>query len=888
MFGHGTLETMRLLTGGLDARIVNLPHDYMIESDVREDAPAGPAGAYYTEGVAWYSRKLMIPQEWADQEIFLHFDGVMMNATVEINGAKAALQHYGYAPFYVNITKLVYFGQENRVTITVNPSMQPNSRWYSGAGIFRSMELVHTPKVHLDGDAIYAYTDRIEYAQDGTPLRAYLKLQADVCNQTMDDRIISVEFCLKKEPDLDQFLRSRKGLSAGDPDDSGETIVCRRRIQVNAGSTGTAYQTMIVEHPSLWDVETPSLYRLFVRTANEGVFKTRLVPDAAQCACQDEDSVLFGIRTVMADAVNGLQINGKTVKLRGGCLHHDNGILGAVSLFDAELRKLALLKESGFNAVRTTHNPPSAVFMEACDRLGIYVFDEAFDAWNIAKQPGDYSQFFYADWKKDVAAFIRRDRSHPSVIIWSTGNEIPERGGLGNGYVLATEIADYFRSLDSSRPISNGICSYWSGLDDTLMSEGLKTLSTSAEGIQNADIGGGQDTSWEALSECFTNGLDIVGYNYMENKYERSHELFPERVILGSENYPNEIGIRWPMVESTPYVIGDFTWTAYDYIGEAGIGKSVFLEPDDPLLQKGPFALMSHTSPFPWRTANDADFDINGRLLPQGAYRRVVWGDQSTYVFSYRPEDFDRKELISMWGFTGVRDYWNWKGSEGKPVKVAVFSLADEVELFVNGAPAGRQKAGEYPAAGMPRSFVFETTYVPGCVEAVSYKDGREISRGTLVSSSPAADLQLAAAYLPESILAAGNGACACGNGNADGNANGNAAGAAQMCSDKDGGLHLTADGHSLCFIEVSVVDAEGRIVQDEDELLCAEVTGAASLAGFGSGATSTAENYTKGSFTTYHGMAMAAVRAGEESGEAVLTIRSARWGEKKITLKVE
>jgi len=861
-FGHGILDTMHLMRGDTIEKTVNLPHDYMIESDVREDAPAGPAGAYYTEGVAWYNKMLMIPQEWAGEEIFLHFDGVMMNATVEINGSKTALQHYGYAPFYVNITKLVYFGQENRVTVTVNPSMQPNSRWFSGAGIFRSVELVHTPKIHLDGDAIYAYTDRIEYAQDGTPLRAYLKLQADVRNQTMEDRIISVEFRLKKET---AGKESAEKESAEKESSAKDEIICRRRFQVNAGTTGTVYQTMIVEQPALWDVDCPNLYRLYVHTANEGVFKTHIVPDGPEHACQDEDSVLFGIRTVEADAVHGLQINGKTVKLKGGCLHHDNGILGAVSLFDAELRKLALLKESGFNAVRTTHNPPSAAFLAACDRLGLYVFDEAFDAWNIAKQPGDFSQFFASDWKKDVAAFIRRDRSHPSVIIWSTGNEIPERGGIGNGYVLAAEIADYFRQLDASRPISNGICSFWSGLDDTLMMDGLKSLVSSGNGVQNADVSGGQDTSWEALSECFTNGLDIVGYNYMENKYERSHELFPERVILGSENYPNEIGIRWPMVESTPYVIGDFTWTAYDYIGEAGIGKSVFLEQGDPLLEKGPFGLMSHTSPFPWRTANDADFDINGRLLPQGFYRRVVWGDQGTYVFSYDPEVFDKQELISMWGFTGVRDYWNWKGCEGKSVKVAVFSMADEVELFVNGASAGRQKAGEHLAAGMPRSFVFETVYEPGCVEAVSYKDGNEISRGKLSTTGTAADLRLTAAYMPASIGTA-----------------------AKKNAAPDDSITLAADGHSLCFIEAVIVDAEGRTVQDEDELLSAEVTGAASLAGFGSGATSTAENYTRGSFTTFRGTVMAAVRAGEKSGEATLIVRSERFGEKKITLQVK
>ena len=306
------------------------------------------------------------------------------------------------------------------------------------------------------------------------------------------------------------------------------------------------------------------------------------------------------------------------MKLKGGCIHHDNGMLGAVSLYDSEYRKLSVLKSIGFNAIRTTHNPPSSALMEACDRIGMYVFDEAFDAWGIMKQPGDYNLFFDTDWEKDLTAFIKRDRNHPSVIIWSTGNEITERGGLNNGYTVATRLAETVKGLDPSRPVSNGICSFWCGLDDELTEENMKKImgeaadengslqnedgNASAQNVgesgsvqnvnessslQNAD-GGKDDTSWEEYSEAFTNGLDIVGYNYMEDKYPLDHEMFPERVILGSENYPNEIGIRWPMVESTPYVIGDFTWTAYDYIGEAGIGKSVFLDADDPLLKEGP------------------------------------------------------------------------------------------------------------------------------------------------------------------------------------------------------------------------------------------------------------------------------------------------------------
>ena len=429
--------------------------------------------------------------------------------------------------------------------------------------------------------------------------------------------------------------------------------------------------------------------------------------------------MLFGIRTVEADVKHGLRINGRTVKLKGGCLHHDNGVIGAVSLYDAEARKVRKLKEVGFNAIRTTHNPPSAALIEACDRLGMYVFDEAFDAWGMGKQPGDYNQFFDTDWEKDLAAFVRRDRCHPSVILWSTGNEITERAGLNDGYVWATRLAEAVRALDPSRPVSNGICSFWNGLDDQLMTEQLRRWEE-GETLQNADLGGAKDLLWEHVTEAFANGLDVVGYNYLEDKYEQDHEMFPERVILGSENYPVQVGRHWPMIERTPWVIGEFTWTAWDYIGEAGIGRATFVEPGDPHMKEGASPWLGG-SPFPWRTANDADFDITGGLRPQGVYRRIVFGSDETGLFSYDPANTGKLEVLTPWGFPGVWDSWTWRGQENRPVDVLVFSGAEEVELLVNGEAVGRLRPGEATVHDMPGTFLFHTTYAPGTLEAVSY-----------------------------------------------------------------------------------------------------------------------------------------------------------------------
>ena len=823
-FGFGVVDLGKRVRGDFGDRIVNLPHDYMIESDVYAEAPSAQASGYYNAGVAHYIREIDIPEDWKEDRIALRLDGAMMNATIEVNGSLAALQHYGYAPFEADITRLVYPGERNRIYITVNPSMQPNSRWFSGAGLFRGVELVHMPKVHIALGGLYGYTKKIEYHADGTPETAYLNVSADVQNEGAENCLAEVTFSLIC-------------------DATGETVKTSKTLtQVQPLSTAAAYMTLTVDEPQLWDAEHPTLYRLQATVKHIGTFKTHIIPAAHPT--EDTESVLFGIRTIEADVKHGLRINGKTVKLRGGCLHHDNGPIGAVTVYDAEARKVRKMKEVGFNAIRTTHNPPSAALVEACDRLGMYIFDEAFDVWGMGKQPGDYNQYFATDWKKDLTAFVQRDRSHPSVVIWSTGNEITERGGLDDGYVWAVRLAEAIRALDPSRPVSNGICSFWNGLDDQLQAEQMRRWKASAEGgMQNADIGGKKDLLWEEYTEGFANGLDIVGYNYMENKYEQDHVMFPERVILGSENYPVEIGMHWPMIEKTPWIIGDFTWTAWDYIGEAGIGKASFYEPGDPRIGN-PWGA---GSPYPWRTANDADFDITGCIRPQGVYRRIVWGSQETAVFSYDPAVIGKVEQLSSWGFPGVWPCWNWQGQEGKPVDLAVFSRAEEVELLVNGKSLGRKKAGEAQIHNMPLTFLFRGEYQPGCVEAVSYTAGKEVSRTVLKTTGKPVAIRLTAETEA-----------------------------------------LKADGASLCYVHAELVDAQGNVVPDADVPVKAEVKGAAELLGFGSGNPVTEENYTRGCFTSYHGKVLAVLRAGYEKGDVCLTVSAEGLGTAEITLPVQ
>ena len=823
-FGHGLVDGNRRLTGELNERVVDLPHDYMIEGDVFAEAPSGPASGYYSAGVAHYWRQLDIPAEWAGERVALRLDGAMMNATVEVNGAKAALHHYGYSPFEVDITRLVYPGAENSVVITVNPSMQPNSRWYSGAGLFRGVALVHMPKLHVAFGGLSGYTKKIEYAPDGSPETAFLRVTAEIRNGWAEDRLAEVTFELTDDATGEAVGRSG-------------TLV-----QVPPLGASTAYMTLTVDAPRLWSAETPCLYRLSARVKDAGAYKTRIIPSGSPTV--DGEGVLFGIRTVEADVRHGLRINGKTVKLKGGCLHHDNGVIGAVSLYDAEAWKVRKLKALGFNAIRTTHNPPSAALIEACDRLGLYVFDEAFDAWGMGKQPGDYNQYFESDWQGDLAALVHRDRCHPSVILWSTGNEITERAGLNDGYLWANRLAEAVRALDPSRPVSNGICSFWNGLDDVLMADQLRMWRGEGS-LQNADAGGPEDTMWERYTEAFANGLDVVGYNYLEDHYARDHELFPERVMLGSENYPAQVGVHWPMIERTPWVIGEFTWTAWDYIGEAGIGRATFYDPSDPAMKDGasPWII---GAPFPWRLANDADFDITGAVRPQGVYRRIVWGSGETAVFSYDPRNYGKTEVLSGWGFPGVWDSWTWPGQEGRNVDVLVFSEADEVALLVNGERAGSARAGEAQAHGLPMSFLFHTAYVPGALEAVGYVNGREVSRARLETAGAPAKVRL----IPETGA-------------------------------------LRGDGESLGYVRTELVDSRGRRVPDARVALRAVVSGAARLLGLGSGNPITDDNYTCGECVSHCGAALAVLRSGYQPGTAQLSVTAEGIGEASIEVKI-
>lgn len=813
-FKRGTIMTMKAMGTKDFGEKVNLPHDYMISSDVKEDAPGTATMGYYAEGAATYTKFLNIPKEWEGEKIYLYFDGAMMNASVFVNGGLCRKHHYGYTPFTVDLTDQIYYGEENRISVVVSPNLQPDSRWYTGAGLYRDVFLAHTAAIHVAADGIFSYTKQLYDVKEDVAGSALLMHEITVENHSLQDHQVKAAVSLI--------------------DEKGNEVLTRESVVfVEADASAAARVTMTVSDVQLWDVDHPYCYRVKAVITDMGSFGVHLKNDALDAVC-DTAETLFGIRTIAADAVRGLQINGKTVKIKGGCIHHDNGMLGAVSLYDSEYRKVKKLKDAGYNGIRTAHNPPSSVLLKVSDKLGMYVFDEAFDAWGFAKVPGDYSLFFEECWKEDMRAFMTRDRSHPSVIFWSTGNEVEERGGLGNGYAKAEELAAYARTLDPTRLISNGLCSMWNGLDDKGVVKQIQQMKASMGGqAQNLDTGK-EDTSWEERTEAFANCLDVVGYNYLDSHYEYDHERYPERVILGTESYPAHMAQVWEMVQKMPYVIGDFTWTAYDYIGEAGIGKTAFFEKDDPRLKMGAWLMSSHASEYPWRLANDADFTINGMLTPQGICRKIMWGSEETGLFTQHPDHFELEEVTSSWGWKEMSPSWNYLGAEGKKVKTYVYTAADEAELILNGVSLGKKAAGKenhYLA-------VFEVPFEKGKLEAVSIREGQVVSRSCLVTTEVPVCIDLEA----ERTI-------------------------------------LEANGRDLAYIAVKLVDKNGNLVPDAQIRLEAVLEGGepencrAHLAGFGSDNPCTTDNYTSGNCTSYKGQAMAIVRADDEAGDVVLRV---------------
>jgi beta-galactosidase len=749
---------------------VQVPHDAMIGS---ARAPsAGPANAYFPGGAWEYTRTLASLADLAGSRVYLEFEGVYRSAQVFVNGALAGHRPYGYSGFVVRIDEFLRADGQN--TIKVEAIAGDDSRWYSGGGLYRNVHLLVCELVHIAPHGVRVTTPDVDDGQ------AVVEIAATIENESA-----SAERCTL-------------GIEILGP---GGEVVARSEAVVTTwpGRPQIVRQRLTVAAPDRWTLDRPVLYTCAV-TLKSGA------------DVLDTASTTFGIRTIQVDAERGLRINGETIKLRGACIHHDNGVIGSATVERAEERRVELLKAAGFNALRSSHNPMSEAMLDACDRLGMLVMDEAFDSWTEAKVSNDYAQYFNEWWQADLASMVAKDFNHPSVVLYCIGNEIQDVG-RSDGARRTRELADFVRQLDPTRFVTCAInpilaCGpevYAVPGAPPMPELGVNTIMTIMQEwlpmLLQSDLVG------DRLEEAYA-ALDVGGYNYLETRYQMDHDRFPHRVMLGTETMPPLIGRYWPVVRDSPHVIGDFTWTGWDYLGEAGIGRVVRHDAGSPEGFHGSY---------PWLVAEAGDLDITGFRRPVSYFREIVFGLRTDpYIAVHRPENHGKSAIHqSPWAFTDAIASWSWPESVGCTTSVEVYADGDEVELSLNGAVIGRAQAGEL--AGYRASF--DTTYEPGVLDAVSYRDGVEIGRMNLRSAGD--DTQLSVA-VDRTVL--------------------------------------HADG-DVAFLEIALTDNVGIVHMTSDRLVTVTVHGTGVLLGLGSASPDSEESFVTASHRTHLGRALAVVR---------------------------
>jgi beta-galactosidase len=747
---------------------VDLPHDWSIERGIDHGAPGAAAVGFLPTGVGWYRCHVTAPNSWQGRRAVIEFEGVYMNAEVWINGHSFGVHPYGYTPFCHDLTPYLKIGDDNVVAVRVDNSAQPNSRWYSGSGIYRHVWLHLTDPVHVAPWGVFVAATEL------TAESATVRVQVAAQNETDAAVTASVE--------------TRVLAPDGQPV-AAMASPAALKLAPHAGEFVTYYVT--IPQPLLWTPETPVRYSTVTRVLVGG-------------HTVDEVTTLFGVRTVHVSAERGFELNGRSIKLVGGNVHHDNGPLGAAAFDRAEERRVELLKAAGFNAIRTSHNPPSPAFLDACDRLGLLVLDEAFDGWEKAKNPHDYSVVFKEWWRRDLDAMVLRDRNHPSVVMWSIGNEVFERGGA-SGERLAREMTARLRELDSTRPIT-------AGLNDL-----------------------GEKGDWTKLDPIYAT-LDVAGYNYALQRHASDHARLPARVIAATESYLNETFANWAVANNQSYVIGDFVWTALDYLGEAGIGR-VF-PPDQPALQHW------EGDQYPWHGAYCGDLDLTGWRKPVSHYRNIVWDrGEKLYAAVLASSSGGRPWNLTLWSLPPALPNWTWPGQEGKPLQVEVYSRYDTVRLFLDDRLLGEKpttRAGQFKA-------VFTVPYAPGTLKAVGMRGGRAVETFALATAGDAAQLRLT----PDRTT-------------------------------------IRSDGQDLAFVTVEITDHEGRLRPDADNTVQFALNGPGVIAGIGNGDMGTLESYQANPHCVFQGRALVVIRSTGHAGTLILTAQTAGLADATVTIQSE
>ena len=814
--GSGLKETFGVSDRASAA--ITLPHDAMISEKPANESKNGSQTGYYPGKNYTYTKTFHVPKEWKDKIVTIEFEGVYMNAMIYINGDYAAGRPFGYGNFYVKADDFLKYEEDNEIKVEVKNGMELNSRWYTGSGIYRNVKIMVAEKLHIMTDGIKITTPDIDEETAAVVITSQIEnsgfgrtkvyIETELCNS--EGMIVASD----KTP-----------LTAFDP------------------TTNVVRQRMAVKNPDLWDCDNPSLYTCSVKIIENDTII-------------DEATEVFGIRKLQLDAELGLRINGKVVKLRGACIHHDNGVIGAATFERAEERRCQLLKAAGFNCIRSSHQPISKAMLEACDREGMLVMDELCDMWHNSKNDYDFSLYFEEWWERETEAMVNKDFNHPCVILYSMGNEIQE-AGTAKGAQMNRRIADKIKSMDSTRYTTTAVNSIMTVMDSlpVIMGEVMQKMGVTMPAQQSEPSEEKADSSIAALNNFLSmvsgpmgdaisshritserieeiyGGMDVCGMNYMAGRYESDHELYPNRIIVGSETYPSDIVRLWSLVTKLPHVIGDMTWTGYDYLGEAGIGIPYY--DGRPNFGKN----------WPSRSAYVGDIDLVGNRRPISYLRQVVFGlRKAPYIAVQKVNHFGEKASQTPWMYKDSLESWTWPGYEGKPAAIDVFSISEEVELFLSGISLGKKPSG------ISNGYVttFETSYQPGKLVAVGYTGGEEDGRMELITAKDKVELKVEA--------------------------------------DRS---QMKADGSDLSYVMISLVDQDGVTNRFIKKSVTVSVEGAGTLQGFGSADPLATIGYDEKTQDTFEGYVLAVVRAGNKQDKIKVKVSADGCREKEIVIEV-
>ncbi len=742
-------------------RVLDLPHDWSIEpiAAQKEGVTIGPfskesigkdATGQTVGGSGWYRKTFVIAPEDGKKLHTLYFEGIYNQSEIWINGENVYFNAYGYIPFKVDITKYCLApGKTNTIAVKV-ANVGKNSRWYAGSGIYRHVWLIHTNPVHLDTWEAAVVTNKISGNSSN------ISISSSIFNETKKDE--DVRLSIKISDPKQQEVYSYE-------EDTKVRSLIEKNIIVSAD----------IANAQLWSVENPVMYH-----AEISLYAGKKM--------LDQISIPFGIRTISFSATEGFLLNNQSVKLKGGCIHHDNGFLGAKSIDKAEERKVELMKANGYNAVRCAHNPPAESFLNACDRLGMLVIDESFDQWLKSKNPDDYHKFF-DEWSiKDLTNIVLRDRNHPSIIMWSIGNEIAERSD-SIGMEIAQKLKKTIRKYDTSRAVTAGVNQYWDN----------------------------RHLSWKDSDKAFKY-LDVAGYNYMWHEYENDHKLFPERVMYGSESVPKEAAQNWNLVEKHPYIIGDFVWTAIDYLGEAGLASTLELAPGEHHPQ---------FMPWPWYNGWCGDIDLCGDKKPQSYYRDILWKERVISMAVQAPVAKGKVEKVNYWGWKNELLSWNWPQYTMDTMTVNVYSKAPKVRLYLNNQLIGEKNTDpSFYAASFP------VRYKPGELKAVAINNGKESETVILKTTGAASQIRLKA--------------------------------------DRS---KIKADKNDLSYINIEITDKDGNVVPDADIHIKLSCTGNGKIIGSGNAAPDDMDSFNSLNPKVFRGKAMVILQPNGKPGKITLTV---------------